>query len=65
MFFFLGHRRCPGEIVAKSAIFLIFSGVMRHFQLLPGNNDIPDLEPQPGLTISPKPYHVLLVERTK
>ncbi|KAK0177604.1 hypothetical protein PV328_001641 [Microctonus aethiopoides] len=65
IFFGGGHRRCPGEIVAKSAIFLIFSGVMRHFQLLPGNNDIPDLEPQPGLTISPKPYHVLLIERTK
>nr|UEN71136.1 cytochrome P450 4AV17 [Meteorus pulchricornis] len=65
IFFGGGHRRCPGEIVARSETFLLFTGIMRHFQLLPVNNDIPDTDPLPGLTISPKPYRIKLVERMK
>lgn len=63
-YIFLGHRRCPGETVARSAIFLLFSGIMKNYKLLPvSSNDLPETDPQPGLTISPKPYEVLLVER--
>lgn len=61
---FLGHRRCPGEIVAKCAIFLLFAGIMKSYKLLPvSSNNLPEMDPQPGLTISPKPYEVLLIER--
>ncbi|XP_034941924.1 probable cytochrome P450 305a1 isoform X2 [Chelonus insularis] len=65
IFFGGGHRRCPGEIVAKSATFLLFAGIMKRYKLLPlpGCN-LPDTDPLPGLTISPKPYEVLLVERS-
>ena len=61
---FTGHRRCPGEADARAALFLFFAGIMQRFelQLAPGQ-DQPDLEPNPGLTISPKPYDVLLVPR--
>ncbi|KAG8035088.1 hypothetical protein G9C98_001578 [Cotesia typhae] len=63
-FFGGGHRRCPGETVAKSEVFLLFAGIMKNFKLLPMcDNDLPDINPQPGLTISPKPYEVLLVKR--
>ncbi|XP_044587035.1 probable cytochrome P450 305a1 [Cotesia glomerata] len=59
-----GHRRCPGETVARSAIFLLFAGIMKNYKLLPvSSNDLPETDPQSGLTISPKPYEVLLVER--
>ncbi|XP_033223928.1 probable cytochrome P450 305a1 [Belonocnema kinseyi] len=59
-----GKRRCPGEILARSAIFLLFSGVLQRFELhpLPGQQP-PVLNIVPGLTISPKPYEILLVPR--
>ncbi|XP_057329953.1 probable cytochrome P450 305a1 [Microplitis mediator] len=64
IFFGGGHRRCPGEIVAKSAIFLLFAGVMKNYKLLPvSSSNLPEMDPQPGLTISPKPYEVLLTKR--
>ncbi|KAF7988455.1 hypothetical protein HCN44_001028 [Aphidius gifuensis] len=60
-----GHRRCPGEILAKSSVFIIFTGIMKKYKLLPvSDKNLPDLEPIPGLTISPKPYDVLLVSRS-
>ncbi|CAK9803370.1 Probable cytochrome P450 305a1 [Anthophora plagiata] len=59
-----GKRRCPGEALAKAAMFILFVGVMQKFTLLP----VPDKGPNtveivPGLTISPKPYEVLVVPR--
>lgn len=61
-----GKRRCPGEILAKSAIFLLTSGILQHFELhsVPGQ-ELPSLNIVPGLTISPKPYEVLLKPRRK
>nr|XP_033340660.1 probable cytochrome P450 305a1 isoform X1 [Megalopta genalis]XP_033340661.1 probable cytochrome P450 305a1 isoform X2 [Megalopta genalis]XP_033340662.1 probable cytochrome P450 305a1 isoform X1 [Megalopta genalis] len=59
-----GRRKCPGAILAKTATFVIFVGVMQRFTLLP----VPGKEPKsieiiPGLAITPKPYDVLLVPR--
>lgn len=59
-----GRRRCPGEVLAKSATFMLFAGVMQKFTLLPSpGQDLSSIEIVPGLAISPKPYDVLLVPR--
>ncbi|XP_076286319.1 putative cytochrome P450 305a1 isoform X2 [Lasioglossum baleicum] len=59
-----GKRRCPGEVLAKSATFMLFAGVMQKFTLLPPpGQELNSIEIVPGLAISPKPYDVLLVPR--
>ncbi|XP_015437507.1 PREDICTED: probable cytochrome P450 305a1 isoform X2 [Dufourea novaeangliae] len=59
-----GKRRCPGQVLAQSALFLLFVGVMQKFTLLPVPGKGPtSVEIVPGLAISPKPYEVLLVPR--
>lgn len=58
-----GRRRCPGEALAKSAMFMIFTGVMHHFDLLPVPGQQPNLDALPGMIIAPKPYEVLLRPR--
>ncbi|XP_011861104.1 PREDICTED: probable cytochrome P450 305a1 [Vollenhovia emeryi] len=59
-----GKRRCPGEALAKSAIFLLFVSVMQKYRLLPvpGEKYI-RMDLKTGLTISPKPYEMLIVPR--
>ena len=62
--YFLGKRRCPGEALARSAIFLIFAGILQRFELHPvPGQELPAFNIVPGLTISPKPYELLLVPR--
>ncbi|XP_046739159.1 methyl farnesoate epoxidase-like [Diprion similis] len=64
IFFGEGKRRCPGETLARCAIFLIFVGVMQRCRLLPvPGQESPTLVRVPGLTISPKPYDALLIPR--
>ncbi|XP_076623309.1 putative cytochrome P450 305a1 [Colletes latitarsis] len=59
-----GRRRCPGNILAKSALFLLFVGVMKKYSLLPVPSKGPwTVETIPGLIMSPKPYDVLIVPR--
>ncbi|XP_071634784.1 probable cytochrome P450 305a1 [Temnothorax longispinosus] len=59
-----GKRRCPGAALARSAIFLLFVGVMQKYRLLPvpGKKSI-KMELTTGLTIAPKPYEMLVVPR--
>ncbi|XP_067207678.1 probable cytochrome P450 305a1 [Linepithema humile] len=59
-----GKRRCPGESLAKTAIFLLFAGVMQRYRLLPipGKETI-EAEIGTGLTIAPKPYEMLIIPR--
>ncbi|KAK2574915.1 hypothetical protein KPH14_002606 [Odynerus spinipes] len=57
-----GKRRCPGEALARSALFLIFIGIMQKYTLLPVPNQGPTIvEAIPGLTLSPKEYEVYRV----
>ncbi|XP_020293825.1 probable cytochrome P450 305a1 [Pseudomyrmex gracilis] len=59
-----GKRRCPGEILARSALFFFFIGVMQKYRVLPPNNqDFIKIEVNAGLTINPKPYKILIVPR--
>ncbi|XP_011646186.1 probable cytochrome P450 305a1 [Pogonomyrmex barbatus] len=59
-----GKRRCPGEALARSAMFLLFVGVMQKYRLLPmpGEKFI-KMELSAGLTIAPKPYEMLILPR--
>ncbi|KOX69408.1 hypothetical protein WN51_05571 [Melipona quadrifasciata] len=59
-----GKRRCPGEVLAKSAIFILFTGVMQKYSLFPIPGKGPySVEINYGLTSSPKPYEALATPR--
>lgn len=59
-----GRRRCPGVILARSALFLLFVGIMQKYNFLPVPGKGPSVvQFVPGLTISPKPYELLVVPR--
>ncbi|XP_014230728.1 probable cytochrome P450 305a1 [Trichogramma pretiosum] len=63
-FFGKGKRQCPGLSLAKSAVFLLFTGIMQHYELKPvPGKPAPTLQYNPGMTMSPKPYEVLVVPR--
>jgi len=66
IFFFClsGKRRCPGEALARSAIFLLFVGVMQKYRLLPepGKESI-KMELTSGLILALKPYEMLILPR--
>lgn len=64
IFFGRGRRRCPGEALARSALFLIFVGVMQKYKLLPVVGKGPyNVEYTAGLMLTPKPYETLFVPR--
>ncbi|XP_008549892.1 methyl farnesoate epoxidase-like [Microplitis demolitor] len=55
--FGLGKRRCLGEIMAKSLIFLFFTNVLHNFDLeIPKGHKLPPLDGIDGFLISPRPY---------
>ena len=59
-----GRRRCPGDALARAAMFLLFVGVMQKYSLLPVQGKGPtSVEMNPGLSFSPKPYEILAVPR--
>ncbi|XP_076171325.1 putative cytochrome P450 305a1 isoform X1 [Ptiloglossa arizonensis] len=59
-----GKRRCPGNVLAKSALFLLFVGVLQKYSLLPVPGKGPTTtETVPGLVMAPKYYEVLVVPR--
>lgn len=59
-----GKRRCPGEILAQSAIFILFVGVMQKYSLVPVPGKGPySVEINYGMAISPKPYETLAIPR--
>lgn len=61
----LGKRQCPGVSLAQSALFLLFAGIMQRYELLPvPGQEPPSLQIKMGMTLSPKPYDVLLKLRS-
>lgn len=61
---FAGKRRCLGEIIARSSLFLLFTHVLRHFDLeISPEHGRPDPRGYDGFTISPKPYYLVLKSR--
>ncbi|XP_063701883.1 methyl farnesoate epoxidase-like [Culicoides brevitarsis] len=59
-----GKRRCIGENLAKSSVFLFFASFIHSFDILPpSKRELPSLEPIDGITLSPQPYKVFLKSR--
>ncbi|KAI4482451.1 hypothetical protein M0802_013692 [Mischocyttarus mexicanus] len=57
-----GNRRCPAEKLARSTIFLLFVSIMQKYTLLPVPGQGPyKVEAIQGLTLSTKPYEVLIL----
>ncbi|KAF3425765.1 hypothetical protein E2986_10751, partial [Frieseomelitta varia] len=59
-----GKRRCPGEVLAKSSVFILFVGVMQKYSLFPIPGKGPySIEINYGISSSPKPYEALATPR--
>lgn len=62
--FGLGNRRCPGDNLARAALFTFFVGIMQKYRIeLPAGGEMPTTKTVPGLLLSPKPYKVLFTKR--
>nr|AMR44690.1 cytochrome P450 305a1 [Mylabris cichorii] len=62
--FGLGRRRCLGEILAKTCIFMLFVEILRKFKITQKSIDRKPIEkPLPGITLSPQPYRAQFLER--
>ncbi|XP_011146847.1 methyl farnesoate epoxidase [Harpegnathos saltator] len=63
--FGLGKRRCLGEGLARSSMFLFFTYVIHYFDLeVSHKHERPELQAYDGFTMSPKPYYVKLSMRS-
>ncbi|KAL0902289.1 hypothetical protein ABMA27_000192 [Loxostege sticticalis] len=62
--FGLGRRRCPGDSLAKSFIFIVFVGVLQKYRIEHCNGVLPSGEPIIGLISSPRPYVADFIPRS-
>lgn len=63
--FSLGPRHCLGESLARMELFMIISGLIQKFQLLPAEAEkLPDTVGQLSTVYKPLPFSVRLVKRT-
>ncbi|XP_033183428.2 methyl farnesoate epoxidase isoform X2 [Bombus vancouverensis nearcticus] len=63
--FGLGKRRCPGEMLARTSLFLFFAYVIHYFDIeISPEHGKPDLNGYDGFTISPKSYYLKLTARS-
>ncbi|KAG6454181.1 probable cytochrome P450 305a1 [Manduca sexta] len=61
--FGLGRRRCPGDALAKSAIFILFVGILQKYRISPCNGVLPSDEAQIGIIAGAKPYKAIFSPR--
>ncbi|PZC75879.1 hypothetical protein B5X24_HaOG200009 [Helicoverpa armigera] len=54
--FGLGRRRCPGDSLAKSFIFITFVGILQKYRIYVSNGTVPSDVPLIGILATPKPY---------
>ncbi|XP_028159269.1 probable cytochrome P450 305a1 [Ostrinia furnacalis] len=62
--FGLGRRRCPGDSLAKSFIFIVFVGVLQKYRIEHCNGVLPSGDPIIGLISSPRPYAADFIPRS-
>jgi len=61
----IGTRRCPGESLAKSEIYLFLTGLLQNFAFhIPNKEKGPSLEYNFGFTLLPKAFKVDIVSRS-
>ncbi|KAM3968453.1 cytochrome P450 Cyp305B1 [Aphomia sociella] len=61
--FGLGRRRCPGDSLAKSFIFIVFVGILQKYRIECSNGVLPRDDPIIGLISAPNPYLIDFVLR--
>ena len=62
--FSIGKRQCLGETLAKTELFLFFTGLVQQYKFLPEVEGVyPPEESTFGVTLSPKPFKIKLVNR--
>ncbi|XP_050311649.1 uncharacterized protein LOC126747190 [Anthonomus grandis grandis] len=61
--FGFGKRRCLGEVLAKTNMFLFFTSLLHNFTLEAVKGFYPDVVPYDGVTLSPRPFKVKLIIR--
>ncbi|XP_059057728.1 probable cytochrome P450 305a1 [Achroia grisella] len=62
--FGLGRRRCPGDSLAKSFIFIMFVGILQKYKIVCSNGVLPSDDPIIGLISGPKPFTIDFVLRS-
>ncbi|XP_059087981.1 cytochrome P450 2C15-like [Tigriopus californicus] len=64
--FSMGKRRCPGESLAKSQLFLFLANLLQRFQFLPEKHGIyPSIDCVVGVTKVPLPFKMTIIRRNK
>lgn len=58
----MGKRRCIGENLAKSSLFLFFTSVLHVFDI-ESVGELPPISGKDGITLSPHPFKVKLTRR--
>ncbi|XP_071944060.1 cytochrome P450 2U1-like [Antedon mediterranea] len=62
--FSIGRRSCPGEQLARINLYLFFTHLVHQFKFeLPPDKQKPTTEPHVGITLSPKPYQLIITNR--
>lgn len=60
---FTGRRRCLGEVLAKTNLFMFIAKLVQNFEIkIPPGVQLPDVH-QEGVTISPSPFSALFIPR--
>lgn len=59
-----GKRRCMGELMARSNLFLLMTTLLQNFNFnIPEGHSQPSLEPLDGATPSVRPYEAVVTKR--
>lgn len=59
-----GRRRCLGDMLARACMFTFLVGIIQKFEIHSVQGDKqPSTKLLPGITLSPKPYHISFIKR--
>ncbi|CAG5039039.1 unnamed protein product [Parnassius apollo] len=61
--FGLGRRRCPGDALAKSFIFIVIVGILQKFKIDCSDAIMPSADPIIGLISAPRPFSAVFTPR--
>lgn len=69
IFFFIyikGRRKCLGETLAQMELYLFFSTLLHEFDVcLPDGDELPSMDGQVGITLTPQSFKVVMKARNK